>query len=93
MDCQRTIHQSLKSNEFMDYMSAINKIQRQKPLRRTDLELFDRIDTLTMAKFGVCLKDSKVTRARINACKHFGIEFEDRGGLVDHMNMVESAYK
>jgi hypothetical protein len=93
LDCQREIQQSLNFSEFLDYIMAIKKIQRKKPLRRTDLELFNRIDKATMTKFGVCLKDSNVTRARINACKHFGIEFQDAGGLVDHMNMVEAANK
>jgi hypothetical protein len=37
---------------------------------------------------GICLKDSKVTKARIKAAKRYGMQFIDRDGLVDHMNMA-----
>lgn len=91
MDCQQVIQQSMNLGAFMDYSMALDKIQRNKPLRKSDLELFDHVDKVTTKYLGVTLKDSKVTRARLNACKHFGIEFEDRGGLIDHMNLVEAA--
>lgn len=91
MDCQRVIQQNMNLDTVMDYAMALDKIQRNKPLRRSDLELFDKVDEITTKHLGITLKDSKVTRARLNACKHFGIEFEDRGGLINHMNLVEAA--
>ncbi len=50
--------------------------------------MLDRIDQLTMDVHGICLKDSKVTKARMKAAKRYGMQFIDRDGLVDHMNMA-----
>ena len=40
-----------------------------------------------MREHGMCLKDSAVTKARLKACRRYGINFIDRDGLVDHMKL------
>ena len=70
------------------YTKAINKVNQSEKLNRKDLKVLDRIDRLTMDVHGICLKDSKVTKARIKAAKRYGVQFIDRDGLVDHMNMA-----
>ena len=66
----------------------MNKVNQSEKLNRKDLKVLDRIDRLTMDVHGICLKDSKVTKARIKAAKRYGVQFIDRDGLVDHMNMA-----
>ncbi len=90
MDCQRLIQQSMNLGAFIDYAMALDKIQRNKPLIKSDLELFDHVDKVTAKYLGVTLKDSNVTRARLDACKRYGLEFIDQGGLIDHLNMSEA---
>ena len=87
--CHQAINQSMNLGAYVDYAHALMQIQQGKPLQESDLELFDHVDKVTMKHFGICLKDSKVTRARINACKRYGVEFIDRGGLIDHLHMVD----
>ena len=93
LDCQTVIHKSMNLGAFIDYAFALDQIQLGNPLTESDLELFDHVDKVTNKYLGVTLKDSMVTRARVDACKRFGIEFEDRGGLIDHMDMIEAASK
>ena len=93
LDCQAVIHKSMNLGAFIDYAVALDRIQFGQPLEKSDLELFDHVDKVTKKYLGVTLKDSNVTRARLDACKRYGIAFEDRDGLIDHMNMVEAAEK
>jgi hypothetical protein len=67
------------------------KVDRQETLNRKDLALFDKIDAVTFEHYGMCLKDSLVTKARIKACKKYGVQFIDRDGLIDHMNCMFGA--
>ncbi len=91
IDCDRLIDQTMNLGARVDYAHAMMQVQQGNPLEKSDLELFDHVDKVTSKYLGITLKDSKVTRARVDACKKYGIEFLDRGGLIDHMNMVEAA--
>jgi hypothetical protein len=88
--CNQAINQSMNLGAYVDYAHALMQIQQGNPLVESDLELFDHVDKVTMKHFGICLKDSKVTKARVEACKRYGMEFIDLGGLIDHMNMVNN---
>ena len=88
LDVQRTIKEELSQAELALYTKAINKINQREKLNRKDLRVLDRIDQLTMDMHGLCLKDSQVTKARMKAAKRYGMQFIDRDGLVDHMNMA-----
>lgn len=93
LDCQAVIYKSMNLGAFIDYAVALDRIQFGQLLKKSDLELFDHVDKVTKKYLGVTLKDSNVTRARLAACKRYGVKFEDRGGLIDHMNMIEEANK
>lgn len=86
-----TIVKSLTKSEFNRYTRAIQKVPYGQPLNRKDLDVLDKIDATTYKHHGMCLKDSLVTKARLQASKKFGMQFIDRDGLVDHMNMMLSA--
>ena len=88
LDVHETISQNLSKEEQAKYLQAINKVNNGKKLNRKDVKLLDQIDALTMQMHGICLKDSLVTKARLKAAKSYGIEFNDRDGLIDHMNMM-----
>ena len=88
LDVSSTIKEGLSQEELALYTKAINKISQGVKLNRKDLKVLDRIDQLTMDVHGLCLKDSKVTKARMKAAKRYGMQFIDRDGLVDHMNMA-----
>jgi hypothetical protein len=88
LDVHSTIKEGLSQAESALYSKAINKVNRGEKLNRKDLRVLDRIDQLTMNVHGLCLKDSKVTKARMKAAKRYGMKFIDRDGLVDHMNMA-----
>ena len=93
LKCNQAINQSMNLGAYVDYAYALMQIQEGNPLVESDLELFDHVDKVTLKHFGICLKDSKVTRARVEACKRYGVEFIDRGGLIDHMNIVNNKDK
>ena len=80
------IFDSLNKAEAEIYWKAMVKIRNKQNLNRRDLLTFDKIDAITFRDFGICLKDSVVTKARIKASKKYSIEFIDRDGLVEHMN-------
>lgn len=80
-----TVLSSLSVKENIIYMKANMKVLMGKQLSRDEVMLYDRIDALTMEKYGLCLKDSKVTKARIKASIKYGIKFNDRDGLISHM--------
>jgi hypothetical protein len=88
LDVHETIKEGLSQEDLELYTRAINKVSQGVKLNRKDLKVLDRIDQLTMDVHGICLKDSKVTKARIKAAKRYGMQFIDRDGLVDHMNMA-----
>jgi len=87
-DTSDTLMANLSKTEKERYGEAMVKIERQEKLNRKDLALFDKIDTLTFEHHGMCLKDSLVTKARIKACKKYGVQFIDRDGLIDHMDCM-----
>ena len=80
-----TVQKSLSTKEKEDYFEANIKVMMGKRLSCADALLYDRIDAITMEKHGLCLKDSKVTKARLKACRKYSIKFNDRDGLIDHM--------
>lgn len=88
LDVHSTIEEGLSRADLALYTKAINKTNQGVKLNRKDLKVLDRIDQLTMDVHGICLKDSQVTKARMKAAKRYGMEFIDRDGLVDHMNMA-----
>jgi hypothetical protein len=88
LDVHSTIEEGLSQEELALYIRAINKVSQGEKLNRKDLKVLDRIDQLTMDVHGICLKDSKVTKARMKAAKRYGMQFIDRDGLVEHMNMA-----
>jgi len=91
IDSAQTVLNGLSKSELDRYGKAMNKIERRQILNIKDLNVLDKIDKLTFETHGMCLKDSLVTKARIKACKKYGLKFIDRNGLVDHMNQVMSS--
>ena len=71
------------------YGDAITKVSEGEKLNPDDLLILDQIDQLTFEALGFCLKDAVATRARVKACKTYGINFNDRDGLIDHMNLID----
>lgn len=88
LEVNRTISEILNETELATHSRAINKVMEGKKLNARDLKVLDKIDEITMKAHGMCLKDSLVTKARIKACKRYGVEFIDRDGLIDHMDMM-----
>jgi len=88
IDVHSTIQEGLSPAELAQYAKAISKVSHREKLNRKDLRVLDRIDQLTMDVHGLCLKDSKVTKARMKAAKRYGMKFIDRDGLIEHMNMA-----
>lgn len=87
-DVINTIHKNLTYPEQQDYLKACRKVISSEKLSRSDAILFNKIDEITMREHGLCLKDSAVTKARLKACRRFGMNFIDQDGLVDHMKMM-----
>lgn len=83
-----TIHGSLSKYEQQAYHNACTKVILREKLSRGDAILFNKIDEITFRIHGLCLKDSWVTKARLVACKRFGLKFIDRDNLVDHMKRM-----
>lgn len=88
LDAMHSISRNLDKRELTIYMHAMGKVHTQQKLNKNDVKVFDKIDAITMNAHGFCLKDSKVTQARIKACKRYGIRFNDRDGLEAHMNAM-----
>lgn len=88
-----TITKELNKRELGTYSKAIDKVVKKKKLNVLDLKILDKVDEITMATYGLCLKDSLVTKARLKACKRYNVTFNDRDGLVDHLRMVEETYE
>lgn len=87
-DVTATLHKQLTTHELQAYYSACMKVTLKEKLSRGDAIIFNKIDAITMREHGMCLKDSAVTKARLIACKRFGIKFTDRDNLIDHMKMM-----
>ena len=90
-DTSDTLMANLSKAEKERYGKAMIKVNRQETLNRKDLALFDKIDAVTFEHHGMCLKDSLVTKARIKACKKYGVQFIDRDGLINHMDCMLGA--
>lgn len=88
LDAYEAILKNLTKQELILYTSACMKVSLREKLNRKDAILFNKIDEITKREVGMCLKDSKVTNARLKACRRYGIKFIDRDGLVDHMKMM-----
>ena len=88
LDVNTTIINSLERFELHIYSRAISKVLNKETLNRDDIKMLDKIDALTYKKHGMCLKDSAVTKARLKACKKYGMQFIDRDGLVVHLQMM-----
>jgi uncharacterized protein YxjI len=92
LDISTTIADLLDARETNIYTRAIFKVGNKETLNRDDLKVLDKIDALTYEMHGMCLKDSMVTKARIKACKKYGMQFTDRDGLEMHMKMITGMY-
>jgi hypothetical protein len=87
-DVYETLQKYLGTAELQKYsMSCLNVMMGAK-LTRSETILLNKVDEITMREHGMCLKDSAVTKARLKACRRYGIKFIDRDGLVDHMKMM-----
>lgn len=87
-DITQVISSNLSKSELERYAKVVFKVGNRETLNRKDLVLMDKIDAITYQHRGVCLKDSKVTKARLKACKKHSMQFIDRDHLVDHMNSM-----
>ena len=90
IDSTLSISKALDKSELKTYLHAIAKVQTNQKLNKNDVKVLDKIDAITMSAHGFCLKDSLVTQARIRACKRYDIHFNDRDGLVAHMNSMRN---
>ncbi len=85
-----TLEKELSAIELEKYsMSCINVMMGEK-LSRSETILLNKVDEITMREHGMCLKDSVVTKARLKACRRYGMKFIDRDNLIDHMNLFLS---
>jgi len=85
-----TLRKQLSATELKKYsMSCLNVMMGAK-LSRSETILLNKVDEITMREHGMCLKDSAVTKARLKACRRYGMKFIDRDNLIDHMNLFTS---
>ena len=89
-DVYETLQKNLGASELQKYSIACLNVMRGLKLSRSEAILLNKIDEITTRTHGMCLKDSKVTKARLKACRRFGIKFIDRDNLIDHMNLFLS---
>ena len=83
-DVYETLQKNLGASELQKYSIACLNVMRGLKLSRSEAILLNKIDEITTRTHGMCLKDSKVTKARLKACRRFGIK------LIDHMNLFLS---
>lgn len=88
LDVNKTITNKLDKHELYIYSCAIEKVMEKVTLNRSDVKVLDKIDSITFEEHGICLKDAMVTKARIKACKKYGMKFIDRDFLAEHMKWV-----
>ena len=86
-DVYETLQKNLGASELQKYSIACLNVMRGLKLSRSQTILLNKVDEITMREHGMCLKDSAVTKARLKACRRYGINFIDRDGLVDHMKL------
>jgi hypothetical protein len=87
-DVYETLQKYLDTAELQKYSMSCLNIMMGAKLSRSETILLNKVDEITMREHGMCLKDSAVTKARLKACRRFGMKFIDRDGLVDHMKMM-----
>jgi hypothetical protein len=83
-----TLQKNLGAADLKKYSMACLNVMMGAKLSRSETILLNKVDEITMREHGMCLKDSAVTKARLKACRRYGIKFIDRDGLVDHMKMM-----
>jgi len=89
-DVCETLQKELSANELLKYSTSCLNVMMGAKLSRSEAILLNKVDEITMRAHGMCLKDSAVTKARLKACRRYGMKFIDRDGLVDHMNLFLS---
>jgi hypothetical protein len=72
-DVTATLLKKLTRDELLAYSYACMKVSLNEKLTRADVILFNKIDAISMQAHGICLKDSKVTKARLSASVRYGI--------------------
>ncbi len=87
-DVYETLQKELGAADLKKYSISCLNVMIGKKLSRGETLLLNKVDEITMRKHGMCLKDSAVTKARLKACRRFGITFIDRDNLIDHMQMM-----
>jgi hypothetical protein len=87
-DVYETLQKELGVAELKKYSTSCLNVMMGAKLSRSETILLNKVDEITMREHGMCLKDSAVTKARLKACRRFGMKFIDRDGLVDHMKMM-----
>ena len=85
-EMHKTITSGLSKQERLRYSHTVRKAAHGRVFNLKDLKILDKVDELIMQKHSLCLKDDLVTKARINACKKYNMQFIDRDGLEDHMH-------
>ncbi len=89
-DVYKTLQKNLGATELQKYSIACLNVIKGLKLSRSETILLNKVDEITMRERGMCLKDSAVTKARLKACRRYGIKFIDRDNLIDHMNLFLS---
>lgn len=87
-DVTATLLKKLTTEELLAYSFACMKVSLNEKLTRADVILFNKVDAITMQAHGMCMKDSKITKARLSASVRYGIKLVDRDGLIDHMKLM-----
>ncbi len=87
-DVYATLQKKLGAAELQKYSISCLNVMMGKKLSRSETILLNKVDEITMREHGMCLKDSAVTKARLKACRRFGMKFIDRDNLIDHMKTM-----
>ena len=87
-DVYETLIKMLGAAELQKYSISCLNVMMGKTLSRSETILLNKVDEITMREHGMCLKDSAVTKARLKACRRYGIKFIDRDNLIDHMKFM-----
>ena len=85
-----TLEKELSAAELKKYSMSCMNVMMGAKLGRSEAILLNKVDEITMREHGMCLKDSAVTKARLKACRRYGMKFIDRDNLIDHMNLFTS---
>ena len=87
-DVYETLQKELGVAELKKYSTSCLNVMMGAKLSRSETILLNKVDEITMREHGMCLKDSAVTKARLKACRRFGMKFIDRDNLIDHMKTM-----